>query len=215
MMNESIEKYWALGDEWANWLTHGIGFILSFIALFFLMSEAITEDIPLWEAFAYSIYGGCLVMLYAVSTLYHGITNRRIKHFFRLLDHCAIYVFIAGSYTPFALIAMKGVWGWTIFGVIWALALAGIIFKVFFIGRFEKLSTCIYLGMGWLVVVAIEPLISSMPIGGLAWIAAGGFFYTVGVIFFAFDKIRFFHAVWHLFVMAGSCSHFFAIYHYV
>lgn len=210
-----IEKYWNLGDEWANWLTHGVGCILSFIALFFLIKESFTEDIPLWEALAYSIYGSCLVFLYAISTLYHSVKNVKWKHFFRLLDHCAIYLFIAGSYTPFALLVLKGVWAWSIFTAIWVLAFAGIIFKVLFIGRFDKLSTCLYLGMGWLVIIAAEPLIQNLSLEGLFWLAGGGGFYTFGVFFYSLDRFRFFHAIWHLFVMAGSYCHFFAIYHYI
>lgn len=202
------------GDEWANTVTHGIGFILSIIGLFFLVRIPYVEG-NYWKLFAFTVYGTSLIALYLTSTLYHSTDNIHLKNLFRLLDHCAIYLLIAGSYTPFTLITLQGIWGWALFGSIWTLALTGIVFKIFFIHRFEYLSTAIYLIMGWLVVIAIEPLVNSLSTDGIYWVVAGGLSYTAGVVFFLLDKRPFFHAIWHLFVMGGSTCHYLAIYLHV
>jgi len=209
-----IEKYWQLGDEWANKLTHGVGFILSFIGQIFLIAFPLLEG-NLWKLFSYSIFGSSLITLYGTSTIYHSAKDFSKKHLFRLLDHCAIYLLIAGSYTPFTLIALQGPWGWSLFAIVWSLAILGICFKVFFIGKFHKTSACIYLLMGWLVVIAIEPLINSLTTESLYLVFAGGMFYTLGIIFFLFDHKRFYHAIWHLFVLGGSACHYFAVLWYL
>ncbi|MBA3722001.1 MAG: hemolysin III family protein [Parachlamydiaceae bacterium] len=209
-MIEDIEKQWSLGDEWANSLTHGIGFVLSLVGFMFLLQSPMMEGNH-WKLFSFTIYGFSLVLLYGASTFYHACKNRQLKHALRLLDHCAIYILIAGSYTPFTLVSMQGFWGWTLFALVWMIAIVGIIFKCFYIGRFVRLSTCLYLAMGWLIVIAIEPLMNSLSFEGLCWIAAGGLFYTSGIIFFLLDAKRFFHAIWHLFVLGGSVCHFFAV----
>jgi hemolysin III len=203
-------KYVHQKDEWANTITHGIGFLLSAVGLVFLLQTPLGEG-NYWKLFAFTVYGLSLITLYLTSTLYHNSRNPRLKQIFRLLDHCAIYLLIAGSYTPFTLISLEGIWGWTLFGMIWSLAFTGILFKIFFIHRFEYLSTAIYLIMGWLIVIAIEPLVNSLSTEGLYWIVAGGLSYTTGVIFFLLDRKPFFHAIWHLFVMCGSTCHYFAI----
>jgi hemolysin III len=160
---------------------------------------------------SYSVYGVTLVLLYGISTAYHGVRVPKAKHLLRIMDHAAIYFLIAGTYTPFALISLRGVWGWSLLGIIWALAASGVIFKVFFIGRFPRASVALYLGMGWLAMVAVRQLFVHLPTMGLILVFAGGLFYTLGVLFFAFDYKRFHHAIWHLFVLAGSVCHFFAV----
>ncbi|CUI16369.1 Hemolysin III [Candidatus Protochlamydia naegleriophila] len=209
-----LEEEWAQGlrlnDEWANSLTHGIGFILSLIGFFFLIAVPL-ENGDYWKLLNFTIYGSSLVLLYLASTLYHFFKKPHLKKLFRKVDHCAIYLLIAGSYTPFTMIPLHGFWGWLLFGLVWGMACLGVIFKAFFIHRFKKISTWIYLGMGWLVIIAIEPLINSVSQEGLYWLFAGGLSYSCGVIFYALDKKRFFHAIWHLFVMGGSLCHYLAI----
>lgn len=197
-------------DDWANSLTHGFGLLLSLIGFVFLIQIPAIEENS-WKFFSFVVYGLSLITLYATSTVYHGLRDEGYKRLFRLLDHCAIYLLIAGSYTPFSLIALQGFLGWALFCTIWLLAGAGIAFKIFFIGKFAKTSTAIYLIMGWLVVIVVEPLISALPSEALYLVAAGGFSYTFGVIFFVLDKRQFFHAIWHLFVMGGSICHYLAI----
>ncbi len=209
-----VEEEWMqglrLGDEWANSWTHGLGFLLSLIGLAILILVPLQEGNH-WKLVNFAVYGGSLVLLYAVSTFYHALRQPQLKKIFRTIDHCAIYFLIAGSYTPFTMLLLEGAWGWTLFGIVWGLACIGIIFKIFFTHRFKILSTIIYLFMGWLVVIAAEPLIERLPYHGLCWLLVGGLFYTIVVIFFALDKRRFFHAIWHLFVMGGSICHYFAI----
>ena len=152
-----------------------------------------------------------LMLLYTASTLYHSIPHITAKQRLKIFDHCAIYVLIAGSYTPFTLIGLRGHGGWWLFGVIWTLALAGVIFKLFYTGRFKLVSTLIYIGMGWMVIFAIKPMLQNIDTTTLAWLFTGGFFYTLGTVFYMSKKIPFTHAIWHVFVMLGSASHFVAI----
>lgn len=163
---------------------------------------------------ACAVFGASLVLLYASSTLYHALPGGRAKRLFLILDHSMIYVLIAGTYTPFTLVTMRGPWGWALFGAVWGLAAAGIVFKSFFIGRLRALSTAAYVLMGWCVIVALRPLTSSLPPAGFGWVLAGGLAYTTGVAFYL-CRWRFAHAVWHLFVIAGSACHFWAVYRYV
>jgi len=204
----------SIPEEIANSITHGIGIALSIAALVVLVVFASIQG-DVWRVVSFSIYGASLILLYSASTFYHGFQNPKLKHIFHLMDHSFIYILIAGTYTPFTLVPLRGGWGWSLFGVIWALALAGIIFKVFFIGRFSKLSSLIYIGMGWIVVIAIKPLVETIPRGGLLLLLAGGLFYTVGVIFYVWKKLPYHHAVWHLFVLGGSICHFFTMVYYV
>jgi hemolysin III len=166
------------------------------------------------QVVACAIYGSTLILLYISSTIYHGLPPGRAKRLFRVLDHSSIYLLIAGTYTPFTLVTLHGPWGWSLFGAVWGLALLGIAYQCFFIGRMVALSTALYVLMGWLAVVACVPLIRALPWQGLAWLLAGGLFYTVGVIFFA-SRRKFAHTIWHLFVMAGSTCHFAAVYGFV
>ena len=198
-------------SELANTITHAVGVALALAGLAVLVTIGSLHGNPR-QVVSYSIYGVTLVLLYAASTAYHGIRLPRARRLLRTLDHAAIYLLIAGTYTPFSLISLRGAWGWSLFGVIWALAAIGVVFKVFFIGRFSRISTVVYLGMGWLALIATRQLFANLPAQGLALLFAGGFCYTVGVLFFAFDrKLRFNHAIWHLFVLAGSVCHFFAV----
>lgn len=198
-------------SELANAITHAIGVALGLAGLAVLVVIASLHRSPR-QIVSYSIYGATLVLLYAASTAYHGISLPRAKRLLRTLDHAAIYLLIAGTYTPFALISLRGAWGWSLLGLIWALAAIGIVFKIFFTGRFPRTSTVVYLAMGWLALVAVRQLFANLPTAGLVLLFAGGLCYSVGVLFFAFDtKMRFNHAVWHLFVLAGSTCHFFAV----
>jgi len=205
---------WILGDEWANILTHGLGLILSLLGFFFLIFLSLNSDDP-WKLVSFTIYGGSLVLLYSASTIYHFIKTPRLKKTFRIIDHCAIYLLIAGSYTPFTLMPLKGIYGWVLFGAIWSLACLGIFLKSFYMHRFKKFSTMLYLLMGWLAIIAAEPLINNFPYKGLIWLVSGGLLYTLGVFFFVMDKRKFYHAIWHVFVIAGSTCHYFAILLYI
>lgn len=200
-------------EEILNAVTHGIGTILSIVALCVMI--VLYNDVSTWHLMSGAIYGGSLVLLYLASTLYHSFTNEKLKSLFKFFDHAAIYILIAGNYTPFALIPLHGDFGWTVFSVIWALAAIGILFQVFFVRRFKIFSTICYLLMGWFAVVMIEPLIASLPIEGIYWLLAGGLFYTVGSIFYLVKRIPYNHAIWHLFVLAGSAAHFVAVVNYV
>lgn len=168
-----------------------------------------------WKIVSFSVYGATLFLLYAVSSLYHSLGGRA-KAFFRRLDHCAIYLLIAGTYTPFTLVTLRGVWGWSIFGAVWGLALVGIVLEYHPLKGRRILPVVIYLVMGWIVLFALRPLLDVFPLPGFKWLLAGGIFYTSGILFFAFDKkVRHFHGIWHLFVLAGSISHYLAILLYV
>jgi hemolysin III len=197
-------------DELANACTHALGVALALAGLAVLVTLASLHG-SARQIVSYSIYGATLVLLYAVSTAYHGVCLPRVKRVLRTLDHAAIYLLIAGTYTPFALISLRGAWGWSLLGIIWALAATGVIFKVFFTGRFPITSTVVYLAMGWLALVAVRQLFAHVPPAGLVLLFAGGFCYTVGILFFALDHKRFHHAIWHVFVLGGSVCHFFAV----
>lgn len=201
-------------EELANAVTHGIGLALSVAGLVVLIVLAATRGTAL-HVVSCAIYGATLVLMYSASTLYHALRLPRAKRLFRIFDHAAIYLLIAGTYTPFTLVRVQGWPGWTLFAVVWGLAAAGVLFKSFHVERFPVISTLLYVAMGWLVVVAWKPVVAAIPPGGIAWLAAGGVAYTAGVIFFAAERIRFHHAIWHLFVLAGSICHFVAVMRYV
>ncbi|MBC8455921.1 hemolysin III family protein [bacterium] len=203
----------SLGEEIANSITHGIGAGLSIAALVILVVFAALQG-DAWKIVSFSIYGVSLFALYLTSTLYHSFTNPKLKQFFHVLDHSAIFLLIAGTYTPILLISMRGVLGWTLFGLIWALALGGIVFKIFFFEKFKILSVLFYVGMGWLVVIAGKPVLEMVPTSVNLWLLIGGIFYTVGVVFYITKKIPFQHGIWHLFVLGGSVSHFFGMLQY-
>lgn len=208
------EHHYSKGEEIANSITHGLGVLLSIAGLIVLIVYAAIDGTAVHVVSA-SIFGATLILLYTASTLYHSFQSPRVKRVMRILDHSGIYLLIAGTYTPFTLISLNGAWGWSLFGVVWGLALAGVIFKIFFTGRFNAVSTVIYLGMGWIAVVAIKPMLELIPAGGLWWLLAGGLAYSFGVIFYAWKKLPYAHAVWHLFVLGGSICHFFAVLLYV
>jgi hemolysin III len=199
------------GEEIANSLTHGLGLAMSIAGLSVLVTfTALYGDA--WTVVGCAVFGASLVLLYTASTLYHALRAPRVKRWLRVLDHGAIFLLIAGTYTPFLLVSLRGPWGWSLFGVIWALAVAGIVLKLFFTGRFRLLSTLIYLFMGWLALAAFKPLVAVLPRGSLVMLLAGGVAYTAGTLFYMWKRLPYHHAVWHLFVLAGSVCHFFAVF---
>lgn len=210
-LNENI---YSVGEEIAHAVTHGLGVVLAIVGLCVLVTRAAlygsTDHI-----IASAVFGSTLVMMYTASTLYHAIPLPRTRHILRVIDHSMIYFLIAGSYTPFTLITLRGPWGWGLFAFVWALAVFGVAFKIFYTGRFEKLSLAIYLLMGWAAVVAIKPLMQALPGGGLALMLAGGLTYSGGVLFYTWTRLRYHHAIWHLFVLGGSILHYFAVFFYV
>lgn len=198
-------------EELANAATHGVGLAASIAAIPVLV-VASTRAHDAWQIAGSAVFGATLVLLYLASTAYHLVREGGAKRILRTIDHSAIYLLIAGSYTPFTLGVLRGAWGWTLLSLIWAIALLGIIAKWTVGFRFPRLSTVLYLLMGWLVLVATGPMVARMAPAGLAWLAAGGLCYTGGVVFYVYDRrIRFGHAIWHLFVLAGSTCHFFAV----
>ena len=204
-----------LKEEVFNSLTHGIGLGLSIAALCIMVVTAASSGNP-WHIVSVSIFGSSLIVLYLSSTLYHSVQSPKAKRVLRTMDHISIYILIAGSYTPISIGLLKGGLGWTLFGLEWGFALIGIIFKIFFGHKLEALSTAGYVVMGWLILIACYPVYSSVDAGGLIFLVAGGLCYTVGVPFFFMDeKYRFFHSIWHLFVLGGSICHFFAIQLYI
>lgn len=198
-------------EEIANSLTHAFGIVLAVAGLALLIFySAGSRDV--WRIVSCSIYGTSLILLYTASTLYHSFQSPRLKRWFRILDHACIYLLIAGTYTPFTLVTLRGPWGWSLFAVIWLLAMCGLIFKLLYVDRFPVVSLTVYLLMGWLAVIAIKPIVTHIPSVGLIWLIAGGLLYTVGVVFYVSEKrIRYSHAIWHVFVLGGSICHFIAV----
>jgi len=214
-MNRPLTSRTAISaEELANAITHGIGLILSLAGFAVLLVFAILRGGPL-QIVSCAVYGTTLVCVYAASTLYHTLSWPRARRALKIFDHCAIYLLIAGTYTPFTLVSLRGGWGWSLFAIVWALAMAGIVFKFWFIDHFKILSTALYLAMGWIALIAIRPLLTSIPAHGIYWLFAGGLLYSIGVGFFAARGLRFGHAIWHLFVIAGSACHYFAVLFYI
>jgi len=201
-------------QEIANSLTHGASAIISLAGLAVLVVFASLYG-SVWHVVSVSIYGATLVLLFSASTLYHSVRSVRVKEFFHVLDHASIFLLIAGTYTPITLVAMRGVWGWSLFGCVWGLSLLGIILKVFFTGRFKIVSTLLYVGVGWVAVVAIRPIIQQVPLPSVILIVVGGVVYTLGVIFYLMKKMPYNHAIWHLFVFAAAACHYVAIMQFV
>ncbi len=197
-------------DELASALTHGLGAVAALAGGAVLITLAAIHGDG-WQLGASIVFGVSLLLLYVASTLYHSIQHPVAKGRLKVFDHCAIYVLIAGTYTPFTLIGLRGPWGWGLFIAIWTLALAGVVFKLFYTGRFKLLSTAIYIAMGWLVMVAIKPMLNSLDAWTLGWLLAGGLSYTLGTYFYHRESIRYSHAIWHLFVIGGSVCHFIAV----
>lgn len=201
-------------EEIANAVTHSLGMLLSIAGLCLMVVYAAMHR-EASHVVSASVFGGAMVVLYGASTLYHSFQHPTLKHILRIVDHACIYLLIAGTYTPFTLVVLPVGWGWSIFGVIWGLALAGILFKVLCIGRLEVLCVAVYIGMGWLGILAIKPLLDALPLAGIAWLTTGGLMYTFGVGFYAWERLPYNHAIWHLFVMAGTFCHFVTVYWFV
>ncbi|MFV9506402.1 MAG: PAQR family membrane homeostasis protein TrhA [Oscillochloridaceae bacterium umkhey_bin13] len=198
------------GEEFANALTHGLGAAASLLAGIALVAVAVLGGDG-WRIASAAVYSLTLLLLYSASTAYHSAPHGPLKDRLEILDHCAIFLLIAGTYTPFTLISLRGPWGWTLFGIVWGLAVAGVAIKLIIATRFDLLSTICYLAMGWIVVIAIEPMIQALSATTLAWLVAGGVAYTLGTIFYRRKHVPYSHAVWHLFVLAGSLCHFIAV----
>ena len=213
MSGRSTNQY-TLAEEIAHAITHGVGLLLSVAGLVVLIVLASLRG-DAWHVVSVSVYGAALVLLYSASTFYHALPAPRAKRVFRTLDHAAIYVLIAGTYTPFMLVSLRGGWGWALFGVVWGLAVLGIVLEAVAKQRVRVLSVFLYLGLGWLIAIAVKPLVQSVEPGGLVLLVAGGLAYSVGVVFYGWKRLPYHHAVWHLFVMAGSLFHFFAVLFYV
>lgn len=199
-----------VNEERANYLTHGLGLVLAVIGFSVLIIK-IQSSADIWKQLSYAIYGATVVLLFGASTLYHAVQKPRLKKFFRIADHIAIYLLIAGTYTPFLLLPLRGTWGWTLLVIIWGLAIMGTGFKIWFTGKYQRFSTGVYLGMGWLAVIAVKPMVELVPPPSLGWLVVGGLCYSLGVIFYNWKSLPYHHAVWHLFVLAGSTCHFLAI----
>ena len=208
-----MQSHYKLGDILANAITHGIGAVLAVAGAVYLIIASTRGTA--WHIVSCTVFASTLVLVYLCSTLYHSLVRTRARHVFQILDHSSIYLLIAGTYTPFTLISLHGPLGWFVFGVEWSLAIAGVVFKCFAVDRFQVTSALVYLFQGWFVVFAARPLLHAIGWHGIAWMGAGGLAYTLGIVFFALDRLRYFHATWHLFVLAGSVAHYFAILFYV
>ncbi len=212
-MSDEI-RYYDTKEEKINIITHAIGLLLSIAALVLLVVYSSLYG-TVWHITSFAIFGASLIVLYAASTFYHYSQSPKLRMRLNILDHAAIYVLIAGTYTPFTLVVLKGWIGWTIFGVSWGLAIIGIVFKLFYTGKYDKLSTATYVLMGWVIIFAIKPLIANFPIKGLFWLLSGGISYSIGAVLFSINKIRYNHAIFHVFVLLGSFFHFMAVFFYV
>ncbi len=201
-------------EEKTNIISHAVGLLLALLALVLMVARASLHGSML-QLVSVSIFGMSLIALYAASTCYHSAKTPGLRSRLRIIDHATIYVLIAGTYTPFTLISLGGAAGWVIFGVAWAMALIGVTLKVFFTGKFHLVSTLMYVFMGWIIIFAIKPLLSNMSSAGLFWLFTGGVAYTLGAIIYSIERIKFNHAVFHMFVLVGSLSHFVSVYFYV
>ena len=213
-MQRHQHKEYSVGEEIVHAITHGIGVILSIVGLSWMLYVSINVADP-WRIVASSIYGTTLIALFLASTLYHSMYASRHRDIFKLLDHCAIYLLIAGTYTPFTLVMIQGGWGWTLFGLIWGMTVLGFVCKIFLPTHFQAASVVSYLVMGWLAVIAAKPLIAAVPLNAVLWLLVGGLAYTAGTVFYGFKIVRYNHTVWHLFVIAGSLCHYLAVMFYV
>lgn len=209
-MDEKNENFYTKGEEIVNAITHGVGAALAIAALVILIIFAGIRGTG-WHVLSFSIYGATQVILYLESTLYHSITNKRAKRIFRKFDHMSIFILIAGTYTPFCLTILRGKIGWTMFGIVWICAVIGIVIKSFKTGKYEKLSTSLYIAMGWIIIIAIKQLFDVMTWWGLGSLVLGGIAYTAGTYFFSHDNLNYNHGIWHLFVLAGSIFHFISV----
>ncbi len=212
-LRRARKRMQSAGEEIANSASHGAGLLLAAVGTPFLLGE-VARNGGVADLVGAAVFVATVLLAYLASTLYHAVPWPRAKAVLRAIDHSSIFLLIAGTYTPFTLGVLRGGWGWTLFGMVWTLVLAGVIMKSLGGVRFHKLSMAVYLGMGWLIVVAIVPLVERMPPAGLAWLVAGGLSYTGGVLFYALDRYRYCHFIWHLFVLGGTACHFVAVMHY-
>jgi hemolysin III len=207
-------NHYSPAEEMTNIISHAIGLVFSVVGLVLMLIRADASGDALHIVSAV-IFGASLIALYAASTFYHSAKDPKLRSRLRIVDHATIYILIAGTYTPFTLVTLDGWIGWTIFGVSWGMALTGVILKLFFTGKYNLLSTLMYVFMGWIIIFAIKPLVSSLPPGGVSWLLAGGLAYTAGAVLYSIKKIKFNHAIFHLFVLLGSVCHFVSVYFYV
>lgn len=205
-----ITKRYTLGEEIFNSVSHGTGGLLAIAGTAVLIVFAAIYS-NVWGVVSSAIYGASMIILYTMSTLYHAITNRKAKTFFRIMDHNTIFLLIAGTYTPFTLVPLRGALGWVLFGIIWAAAIVGIVFNSIDLEKAKKLSLVCYIAMGWAIIFAIKPMLRTVPTISLIFLLVGGLFYTAGVIFYAKKNIRYFHSIWHLFTIGGTVFHYFSI----
>ena len=211
-MVEKFVPQYTPGEEIANSITHAVAMGMAIAALVVLIVSAVSQG-DAWHVVSFSIFGSTLILLYLASTLYHAIPLPKAKRILKTLDHSAIFLLIAGTYTPFMLVSMRGTTGWIVFAVVWVLAVAGVVLKCCCVYRFKRLSLSIYLGMGWLCVLVMRDMYASLPGTSLALLALGGLAYTLGVVFYVWKRLPYSHAIWHLFVIAGSTLHFFSVLH--
>jgi len=213
---KDIERinYYSPIEEKINIISHAIGFILSIVAFMLLVAHANLHG-DVWHIVSFSIFGASLITLYAASTIYHSAKKSELRNRLKIIDHASIYILIAGTYTPFTLVTLNGTIGWVIFGTSWGLALTGIILKLFLTGKYNLISTIMYVLMGWVIVFAIKPLINNLPLEGLIWLLVGGISYTIGAILYSIKKIKFNHAIFHMFVLSGSFCQFMSVFFYV
>lgn len=214
MKNAESRKYYSPSEERINILSHVVGLLLSLAALALLATHASLHG-NAWHIVGVTIFGASLIILYTASSFYHSVKKTKLRDRLRVVDHASIYILIAGTYTPFTLVTLNGPTGWVIFGITWGLAITGILLKLFFTGRYNVISTLMYVFMGWLILFAIKPLIDNLASEGLGWLVAGGIAYTAGAILYSIKKIKFNHAIFHVSVLIGSCCHFAAVFFYV
>lgn len=214
MKNKYTPKKYSHQEEQINIFTHGLGLVASIVALVVLIQKSrITGNF--WTIFSSYVFGISLIVLYSASTFYHASKEIKLRRRLNILDHASIYILIAGTYTPFTLITLRGTIGWWVLGSVWLLAILGVITKLFFTGKFDKLSTAMYVFMGWIMIFAARPLTNNLDYTGLLWLLFGGISYTIGAIFYSIPNIKYNHAIFHVFVLLGSFAHFFSIYYYV
>jgi hemolysin III len=214
MIDKRGIKCYSPVEEKINIVSHAIGLVLSIVALVFLDVRAIQYG-NAWHIVSFSIFGFSLILLYAASTYYHSAKSPELRSRLKIFDHASIYVLIAGTYTPYTLVTLNGTTGWVLFGISWGMALTGIILKLFFTGRYDLISTIMYISMGWVIVFAIKPLIQHLPLKGIFWLFAGGISYTMGAVLYSINKIKLNHAIFHVFVLVGSFCHFMSVFFYV
>ena len=214
MSSSEARRAYSHGEEVANSITHGLGVLFSIVGLVLLVAIA-ARNHDIWQVVSSAIYGSTLLLLYTASTLYHSIPLPVPKRILQTLDHIAIFLLIAGTYTPFSLISLRDSWGWPLFCSVWGLALLGVLIELSFLKRYHAMQVGLYIAMGWIALIAIKPLMAAVPYDGLVLLFAGGIAYTFGVIFYVWRSMRYHHALWHLFVLAGSVLHYFAVLFYV